>query len=175
MSTLLTNVGMQLPSDQEASGRTLGHEELNYLAEVIASGTLTSTKGTFVKKFEDEFAKKLGVKFAYACASGTAAIHTAVAALDPVTYLPSLKIKSFRLQQTVSEPVTPGSAKNRISSAVPLRTEIAKYQNAKDLAKAWQAAGLSGWIKQQLRPETPNKAVAASSLLKGLTVDAGRF
>src|SRR6202048_4167978 len=98
-----------------------------------------------------------------------------VAALDPVTYLPSLKIKSFRLQQTVSEPVTPGSAKNRISSAVPLRTEIAKYQNAKDLAKAWQAAGLSGWIKQQLRSETPNKAVAASSLLKGLTVDAGRF
>src|ERR1700730_17775225 len=74
---------MQLPSDQEASGRTLGHEELNYLAEVIASGTLTSTKGQFVKKFEDEFAKKLGVKFAYACASGTAAIHTAIAALDP--------------------------------------------------------------------------------------------
>ena len=74
---------MQLPSDQEASGRTLGYEELNYLAEVIASGILTSTKGKFVKKFEDEFAKKLGVKFAYACASGTAAIHTAIAALDP--------------------------------------------------------------------------------------------
>jgi perosamine synthetase len=83
LSTLLTNVGMQLPSDQEASGRTLGHEELNYLAEVIASGTLTSTKGKFVKTFEEEFAKKLGVKFAYACASGTAAIHTAIAALDP--------------------------------------------------------------------------------------------
>ena len=83
MSTLLTNVGMQLPSDQEASGRTLGHEELNYLSEVIASGILTSTKGKFVKTFEEEFAKKLGVKFAYACASGTAAIHTAIAALDP--------------------------------------------------------------------------------------------
>ena len=83
MSTLLTNVGMQLPSDQEASGRTLGHEELNYLSEVIASGILTSTKGKFVKKFEEEFAKKLGVKFAYACSSGTAAIHTAIAALDP--------------------------------------------------------------------------------------------
>jgi perosamine synthetase len=83
LSTLLTNVGMHLPSDQESSGRTLGHEELNYLAEVIASGTLTSTKGKFVKMFEDEFAKKLGVKFAYACASGTAAIHTAIAALDP--------------------------------------------------------------------------------------------
>jgi len=83
LSTLLTNVGMQLPSDQEASGRTLGHEELNYLSEVIASGILTSTKGKFVKKFEEEFAKKLGVKFAYACSSGTAAIHTAIAALDP--------------------------------------------------------------------------------------------
>ena len=36
---------MQLPSDQEASGRTLGEAELEMLREVIQSGTLTSTKG----------------------------------------------------------------------------------------------------------------------------------
>jgi len=74
---------MHLPSDQEASGRTLGVDELNNLAEVIASGTLTSTKGKFVRRLQDEFAEKLGVKYVYACASGTAAIHTAIAALDP--------------------------------------------------------------------------------------------
>jgi dTDP-4-amino-4,6-dideoxygalactose transaminase len=74
---------MVLPSDQDASGRTLGAEELKCLADAIASGTLTSTKGKFTKTFEEEFAKKIGAKFAYANSSGTAAIHTAIAALDP--------------------------------------------------------------------------------------------
>jgi perosamine synthetase len=79
----LTKIPLHLPSDQEASGRTLGVEELTKLAEVIASGTLTSTKGRFVKELEREFADTLGVRHAYACSSGTAAIHTAIAALDP--------------------------------------------------------------------------------------------
>ncbi len=83
MSTLLTKASMVLPSDQDASGRTLGAEELRCLADAIASGTLTSTKGKFTKTFEEEFAKKIGAKFAYANSSGTAAIHTAIAALDP--------------------------------------------------------------------------------------------
>jgi dTDP-4-amino-4,6-dideoxygalactose transaminase len=74
---------LSLPSDQDASGRTLGNEELAALGEAIKSGTLTSTKGLFVKTLETRFAALLGVKHAHACASGTAAIHTAVAALDP--------------------------------------------------------------------------------------------
>ncbi len=74
---------LTLPSDQEASGRTLGDEEIALAAEAIRSGTLTSTKGTFVKRLERRFAELLGVKHAWACASGTAAVHTAVAALDP--------------------------------------------------------------------------------------------
>jgi perosamine synthetase len=72
-----------LPSDQDASGRTLGEEEIQALAEAVRSGTLTSTKGRFVKAFEEAFARKLGVRFAHACSSGTAAVHLAVAALDP--------------------------------------------------------------------------------------------
>jgi len=74
---------LTLPSDQEASGRTLGDEEIALAAEAIRSGTLTSTKGTFVKRLERRFAEILGVRHAWACASGTAAVHTAVAALDP--------------------------------------------------------------------------------------------
>jgi dTDP-4-amino-4,6-dideoxygalactose transaminase len=74
---------LTLPSDQDVSGRTLGEEEITALAEAIHSGTLTSTKGTFVKKVESRFADVIGVKHAYACASGTAAIHVAVAAIDP--------------------------------------------------------------------------------------------
>ena len=74
---------VQLPSDQEANGRSLGAEELEHLRSVIDSGVLTSTKGSFVKRLERRFAELLGVRHAYACTSGTAAIHAAVAALDP--------------------------------------------------------------------------------------------
>jgi perosamine synthetase len=74
---------MQLPSDQEASGRTLGEAELEMLREVINGGTLTSTKGNMVKQLETRFAEMIGVKYAYACSSGSGAVHCAVAAIDP--------------------------------------------------------------------------------------------
>ena len=72
-----------LPSDQEASGRTLGQEELDLLTEVIGAGKLFAPKGKFVKELETRFAGLLGVDHAYACTSGTAAIHAAIAAIDP--------------------------------------------------------------------------------------------
>ncbi len=78
-----TEEPLKLPNDQDASGRTLGEEEIALVAEAIRSGTLTSTKGTFVKQLEKRFAKRLGVKHAHACSSGTAAIHCAVAAVNP--------------------------------------------------------------------------------------------
>lgn len=74
---------LPLPSDQEASGRTLGEEEIALLKTAIRSGTLTSTKGAFVKKLEQQWAERCGAKYAYACSHGTAAIHAAVAAVDP--------------------------------------------------------------------------------------------
>jgi len=74
---------MTLPSDQDASGRTFGEAELMYVAEVLESGTLTTTKGKFGKLLEQKFAEKLGAKYAYACTSGSAAIHIAVAAVNP--------------------------------------------------------------------------------------------
>ena len=86
MAITLVRDHLALPSDQDASGRNLGQEEMANLAEVIASGTLTSTKGRFVKKLEQEFADLLGVKHVYACASGTAAMHTAIAAARSRTW-----------------------------------------------------------------------------------------
>src|SRR4051794_37067636 len=74
---------LRLPSDQDASGRSLGEPELLALRAVIQSGTLTSTKGRFVKQLETSFASLIDVPHAIACASGTAAVHTAVAAIDP--------------------------------------------------------------------------------------------
>lgn len=75
---------MEFPSDQDASGRTFDDAEIALLTEVIQSGTLTSTKGHFVKDFQTQFAQRLGASFGYACSSGTAAIHAAVAAVNPV-------------------------------------------------------------------------------------------
>jgi perosamine synthetase len=74
---------MNLPSDQDASGRTFGAEEIAAITEVLQSGTLITTKGKFGKMLEENFAKRLGVKYAYACNSGSAAVHTAIAAINP--------------------------------------------------------------------------------------------
>jgi perosamine synthetase len=82
-SPALTIPALPLPSDQDASGRTLGEEEIRNLTDVIRSGTLTSTKGNFVKQLEARWAELHEMKFAYACSHGSAAIHCAVAAVDP--------------------------------------------------------------------------------------------
>jgi dTDP-4-amino-4,6-dideoxygalactose transaminase len=72
-----------LPSDQEASGRSFGSEELAELAKVISSGTLTCTKGPACATLEKRFADLLGAKYVIACSSGSAAVHSAIAAIDP--------------------------------------------------------------------------------------------
>src|SRR5215813_3819357 len=82
-SSTLRRPIMSLPSDQDNTGRDLGIEELALLEQCIQSGTLTSTKGSLTRTLEESFATTLGVIKAYACASGTAAVHLAVAAIDP--------------------------------------------------------------------------------------------
>ncbi len=74
---------IEFPDDQTASGRSFGSEEITLLQQALRSGVLTSTKGKFVKSFEQEFAALHGVKHALACASGSAALHCAIAAVSP--------------------------------------------------------------------------------------------
>ncbi len=74
---------MSLPSDQDATGRTLGEEEIAAVSACLRTGTLTSTKGEYVKALEKEFAALVGAKFAWACSSGSAAVHCAIAAINP--------------------------------------------------------------------------------------------
>jgi dTDP-4-amino-4,6-dideoxygalactose transaminase len=81
-TTLPTKI-INLPSDQNSSGRTLGQEEISFLNEAIEGAMLFSPKGRFVKQLEADFAEALGVEYAYACTSGTAAIHVAIAAVNP--------------------------------------------------------------------------------------------
>lgn len=74
---------MTLPTDANASGRTFGIEEIDLLRQALGSGTLNCTKGTMVMRFEKLFAQRLGVAHATAVTSGTAAVHCAVAAVNP--------------------------------------------------------------------------------------------
>lgn len=73
------------PSISDVSGRNIGDEELAALAEVIHSGALnrTVTTSSKARELEQAFAQWLGVPNAVASTSGTAAIHLAVAAIDP--------------------------------------------------------------------------------------------
>jgi perosamine synthetase len=79
----MAQASIVLPSDGDHTGRDFGDDELRLLREVLESGTLNCTKGTQVKRFEEAFATRYGVPHARAVTSGTAAVHTALAAIDP--------------------------------------------------------------------------------------------
>ncbi|TWD73223.1 dTDP-4-amino-4,6-dideoxygalactose transaminase [Kribbella amoyensis] len=72
-----------LPSVMNATGRRFGDEEVKAVEGVLRSGMLSSTWGTEVPALEREFAALIGTKQAVACSSGTAALHLAVAAVNP--------------------------------------------------------------------------------------------
>jgi perosamine synthetase len=72
-----------VPSDQDASGRTLGEAEIAAVRDAIESGVLTSTRGSWVDALEQRFAEILGARNVVATSSGTAAIQAAIAAVDP--------------------------------------------------------------------------------------------
>lgn len=80
-----------------------------------------------------------------------------VATLDPIVYFPTLKTTNVRLQLVLSGQITPPAARERIAGTAPPRATIVKYQDTADLYKAWQITGLSGWIKQQLRLQSPTE------------------
>lgn len=60
----------------------LSNEEIDAVIKVMESQMLTLLHGTYVKKFEEDFAKFIGVKHAIGVNTGTAALHIALAALD---------------------------------------------------------------------------------------------
>ncbi len=74
---------MQLPNDQNNTGRSMGEEELALLREVLDSGHLNCTGGTVVREFERRFAESVGTDHCRTVTSGTAACHAAIAAVDP--------------------------------------------------------------------------------------------
>ena len=74
---------LRLPTETDASGRDFGEDEFNLLREVLQSGTLNCTRGTMVDRLEKQWAAQYGARHCIAVTSGTAAIHAAIAAIDP--------------------------------------------------------------------------------------------
>ncbi len=71
-----------LPNTGDISGRNFGEEEIANLTRVVRTGRMFRYGGEFVDEFEKNFASKLGMKHAVAVTSGTAAIHTAMGAIN---------------------------------------------------------------------------------------------
>lgn len=60
---------------------SIGGNAARYLEECLSTNFVSSV-GPFVSRFEGEFAAYVGTRYAVACASGTAALHLALRALD---------------------------------------------------------------------------------------------
>jgi perosamine synthetase len=58
----------------------VGSKEREYMNEAFDSGWISS-KGPFISRFENEFAKFSGTRYAVSCSNGTTALHLAVRAL----------------------------------------------------------------------------------------------
>jgi UDP-4-amino-4,6-dideoxy-N-acetyl-beta-L-altrosamine transaminase len=88
-------------------------EDIEKVAEVLRSDYLTT--GPFVRKFESEFAKHAGAKYAVAVANGTAALHLSAQAL---------KVKEG--SQVITTPMTFAATSNCVlyNSGTPVFVDI---------------------------------------------------
>src|SRR3989338_3270143 len=73
---------LMLPSKKFKGRKLFDAEELKLLHQALLSQNLFCIGGTMVPRLEKEFAQAYGVPYAVASTSGTAAIHTALGALD---------------------------------------------------------------------------------------------
>jgi len=77
-----------------------------------------------------------------------------VSMLDPVAYLPQLKLKALRIQQVMDDSVTPPAAKDKLAAAAPTPDEVVRYKDIVAHEKYWRISGLSGWLCEQIRAPT---------------------
>jgi len=73
---------LMLPNRYFRGRKLFGVDELKLLHQALLSQNLFGVGGKMVTKFEQEFARTYGVPYAVACSSGTAAIHTALGAIN---------------------------------------------------------------------------------------------
>ena len=70
-----------LPNPTEFKGHDFGTDDINAVSEIIKSGEIGT--GPEVNAFETEYANRYGIKYGVSVNSGTSALHTCVAAMNP--------------------------------------------------------------------------------------------
>jgi len=85
-----------------------------------------------------------------------------VSGLDPVLYMPNLRLKALRIQQVMDDFVTPASARDRIAAAIEGHGQLARYKDSIAHRDAWQACRISGWIREKMRPSDESRAITTS-------------
>ena len=83
MPTLAINGGEKVRNTPFPMRTPFGEREEELLLQAVRSQNLFGKSGTFVKKFEQKVAAFYGTNYAQSSTSGTAAIHTAIGAVNP--------------------------------------------------------------------------------------------
>ena len=87
-----------------------------------------------------------------------------VEALDPVTWMPRVQAKRFRLQDAIFDVKTPPSAKEKLRAAVPTSGTLVIYRTPEDFNEMLSQKKDLTWVQQQLRalPEADTIKAEAS-------------
>lgn len=137
----------------------VGEEEVDAVREVILSGHYVS--GPKVKEFEDRFAEYLGVKYAVAVNSGTAALHIALAVLEtgrgdevivpPLTFFSTIAAVLHQCAVPVFADIHPESycldpedVENRITPRTKAIIPVHLYGNSAEMDKIRDVADKHG-------------------------------
>lgn len=91
----------------------------------------------------------------------TPAFLQSASAVEPIEYLPALRDRALRVQQIMDYPNTPAEARDKIAEAVPAN-ELVRFKDRATHAEAWKTFGLSGWLANQLNPESDRDAARAN-------------
>ena len=83
MTTLAINGGERVRHTPFPKRVPFGEREEELLLQAVRSQNLFGKSGTFVKEFEQQVAAFYGTNYAQSSTSGTAAIHTAIGAVNP--------------------------------------------------------------------------------------------
>jgi len=90
-----------------------------------------------------------------------------VTGLDPIDWLPKLKLQHIRVQQVLDDEETPKAARDRIASAAPATATVVKYEGTMQLFGAASGGRIFEWIKDSFRPpaQAPARTQKSASIV----------
>jgi len=72
--------------------------------------------------------------------------------LDPVRWLPQLRLQHLRIEHVLDDEVTPLVAKNKMESLAPKIATVVRYDNTGEFFHSVSGGRIFQWLKDTLRP-----------------------